>query len=464
MELFDYQKEAVDFLLKVKKGYLALDMGMGKTLTALAAAEKAGGNVLVVAEKNEIVNAENFRKETALFPEFAYVNLREQDPPKGDGRYKTRFVCGINPDALVKHSSQELADCFTVMIVDESTMAKNCKTARFKKISAIAREMEYVFLLSGTPMMNGAAELYAPLALLGHRMAREKYSQFSFETVFAGGHYRKVRNTGNFYKDHVFWAKGANHVRVLRMLTEDVFFVRQKKDASVFKNKTRTVARIPMSVQWLAEYRRAFDEYLEKAKKRAVNLDNVKELQALIENGQCYQVNSRWKVNEVIEDIVVQRKYTGRIVVWSLFIETFELLKKYLRANGVQYRTFDELQEWKTGDEKVLLGRIGAHGKGANVPEASTALFVDMSFVPASNIQAENRIDRPEQENDMLIVYYVTDGDDVVDAHVQRINQDKARKIEQFIAPISELERDTLRMEIEQMRKKYPREMSNLNV
>lgn len=156
MNLFPYQEEAVAFLTEKKKAYLALEQGLGKTFTSLAAAHKAGKkNVLLIAEKNEIVNSENFRRETAHFyPDLEYISLRDEDLPKA--HYPTRYVCGINPDALAKHDAKEIADNFDVAIIDESTMAKNTTTARFRKIRRIASKMEHLFLLSGTPLMNGA--------------------------------------------------------------------------------------------------------------------------------------------------------------------------------------------------------------------------------------------------------------------------------------------------------------------
>ena len=86
---------------------------------------------------------------------------------------------------------------------------------------------------------------------------------------------------------------------------------------------------------------------------------------------------------------------------------------------NIGWKTFDELNELKSGNEQVLLGSMLANGKGSNIPEASVALFVDMHWTPSINLQSENRIDRPEQKNDMTVVYYLTEGEDIIDAHVR---------------------------------------------
>ena len=64
-----------------------------------------------------------------------------------------------------------------------------------------------------------------------------------------------------------------------------------------------------------------------------------------------------------------------------MFIESYKILQSELEAKGVTFKTFDEVNEWKEGTEQVLVGRIKAHGKGGNLPEASVCIFVDMDFV-----------------------------------------------------------------------------------
>ncbi len=471
MELFPYQKTASTFLKERGRAYIALDMGMGKTITSLHAAHEAGEkHILLVAEKNEIVNSQNFKKEVENhFDGLRYINLRDGLPWEGGGGAPgdgSRTVCGINPDALVKLDHKVIASIFDTMIIDEATLAKTTTTARFKQVHKIAKGMDYLILLSGTPMMNGAAELYAPMLLMEHPMIAGKGAEGrkAFEVIFAGGHTRKIRNTGKWFQDYVWWAKGSNHVRELRYLLQDRFFILSKTETDVFKKKVRRVEKVEMSVLWLAEYMNAWNEYLKDARVRNVDMDNISELRNLIENGQCYQVNSRWKVKRIAEDIAKGVYGDRRIVVFTLFVESDQLLQEELLSRGVSFRTFEEVREWKEGTEQVLVGRIKAHGKGGNVPEASVALFADMDFVPANNIQAENRIDRPEQKNEMEIVYYITEGKDVVDSHVQNINYEKSSKITKFMKPMTEDELRLMPKALEALREKFPKEAEILGI
>jgi SNF2 family DNA or RNA helicase len=484
MQLFPYQKIAVDFMRDKKKAYLALDMGMGKTLTSLAAAHGAGKHhILLIAEKNEIVNSENFRREVeTYFPDLTYHSLREVslEQLEYDRTLEGRAVCGINPEGLVKHDIRAIAKMFDTMVIDEATMAKTTTTERFKGIQKVAKAMKHVFLLSGTPMMNGAAELYAPLLLLEHPMVHGKKAgaKKAFEIVFAGGNKKQIKKLPEgvdakiarykapyCFTHFTWWSGGANNVRELRYILRDHFFFMLKGDTDVFKNKLRTMEKVAMTLPWLAEYTKAWDDYFEQQGNRSKkDLDNIKELRNLIENGKMYQVNSRWKAKRVAKDIADGKYGDRRIVVFSIFIETDQFIQEELAHLGVSFKTFEEIKEYKEGDAQVLVGRIRAHGKGGNVPQASVALFVDMDFVPANNIQAENRIDRPEQKNDMLIVYYMTEGEDVIDTHVRNINRDKSSKIQQFMRPLTEEELRGMPQRIAALRNKYPKETKILGI
>lgn len=473
LDFFDYQSEGITFAGENKKVYLAFDMGMGKTITGIGAAYSYGSkHTLLVAEKNEIVNSQNFKKEVdAHFTDFDYISLRDTDI-ETVRQADSRMVCGINPDALTKldDSDIELFDC---LLMDEATLAKTPTSKRFKAVKKIAKRMELVVLLSGTPMMNGASELFAPLFLLDHPLAGDGTvkSRMAFEKIFAGGFYKKIRSTEGltdeqikkqYWKYYQWWAKGANNVRVLRWLIEDAFLFKRKADTDVFKKKERRVEWVEKDAMWQLEYKEAWDRYLVDARKQKMNMTNVNELRKLIENGQVYQVNSRHKALRALEDIAAGTYGDQRVIIFSLFIETDRIIKEELTKRGIEWVSFEDLPDFKAGQGQVLVGRIKSHAKGGNAAEASVTLMIDMDFVPSMNLQAENRMDRPEQTRDMEVVYYMAKGEGDVDAHVQKINRDKNRKIDEFTRPFTPEELAAMPKEYEELRRTYSTQFKKL--
>lgn len=473
LNFFDYQLEGIEAVGERKKIYLAFDMGMGKTITGVGAAHEHGTkHTLLVAEKNEIVNSQNFKKEVeAHFSDMDYISLRETDI-EHVRQADSRMVCGVNPEALNKLDASDI-QLFDCLLMDEATLAKTPTSKRFKAVKKIAKQMELLALMSGTPMMNGAAELFAPLYLLDHPLAGDGSvkCRMAFEKIFAGGFYKKIRSTEglseeeirrNYWKYYQWWAKGANNLRVLRYLLDDVFMIRRKGDTNVFKKKERRVEWVEKNAIWELEYQRAWETYLVEAKKRKMNMETVAELRKLIENGKVYQVNSRYKAIQAVDDIVAGKYGDKRVIIFSLFIETDELIKSYLTEKGISWRGFEDLPDWKASDDQVLVGRIKSHAKGGNAAEACVTLMIDMDFVPSMNLQAENRMDRPEQKNEMEVVYYMAKGESDVDAHVQKINRDKMRKIEEFTTPLTEAELADIHKELAELKRKYSRQFKTL--
>lgn len=466
LKRFNYQENAIHFLRENKKVYFAMGLGTGKTLTSLwGATEVSEKNVLVVAELNEIENSKNFEKEvTNNIVGWNYVSLRE-DPQILECEFKQN-VCGINPDMLSKLPLGRLLHLFDVIIVDEATLAKTTTTARFQAIYNVAKAMSYVILLSGTPMMNGASEIYAPLKLIDHKLAGvgAKGSQQAYDSIFAGGFRKRIRNSGNIYNDFIWWNGGTYNVRELRYLIKDNFFFVRKEDLKgIFKYKKRIVKYVRMSTDWLTEYHNAWTEYMGTLsdrfgdlteKQMAKKIDNIKELQRLIENSKIAQINSKWKARQAIEDIKNGDYGDSRIILFCSFVETYDLLCELCKENDIMFKTFDEVNDFKKGNEKVLIGRIKAHGKGGNIPEASVTLFVDMDYVCSNNLQAENRMDRPEQTKEMLVVYYQTE-DERVDARIREINKEKTKHIEEFMQPFYAEELAVINSKLSDLRTKH---------
>ena len=460
MKKLEYQEKAVELAKEKKRLYLAMDTGTGKTITSLLCAKAVEGNVLLVAELNEIERSQNFKKEVEKYFDdvFEFVNLREKD----EGETEKRKIYAVNPEKLTRMDIDQLNKKVNILIVDESTLAKEVGSQRSKAIFKVAERVEYAFLLSATPMMNSCRELYAPMRIIRHSLLSflkekentEAKAKKKFEEIFAGGHYRQIRSLRGvpewerkkyWWKYYAWWAKGANNVELLRFLLSDKFYFVKKENTGLFKKKIRVIKKVPVNDEWAKESALAWEEYFEELKKDEKNwqvkysrfkreyvskIDNVQELRQLIEKGKMYQVNSRWKIKEVVKDIENEFK-NERVIVFVYFVESEIFLKDELIKRGISFGTFDELDEWKKSNKKVLIGRIKAHGKGGNVPEANITLFVDMSPVPAENIQCENRMDRPEQEKDMIVRYYIANDD--VDKWIREINRQKQNKINRFM-------------------------------
>ena len=170
-ELLDHQRKAVDKLKKLKVGALFMEQGTGKTRTAL-----------------ELINIRlNKWKITHviwLCPCSVKENLR-RDIIKhtGEDQHNLITICGIETlSTSIKWNSYLLdivnkKSCY--LIVDESSKVKNPKAKRTKNITRLSDKCKYKLILNGTPITRNEADLYSQMYILDWRILGYK-SYWSF--------------------------------------------------------------------------------------------------------------------------------------------------------------------------------------------------------------------------------------------------------------------------------------------
>jgi SNF2 family DNA or RNA helicase len=158
---YNFQLVAANFLINVEKGLAALDMGLGKTLTAIMAAlklikDKKVKKILVICPASLKYN---WALEIAKFTDCTYQVI-EGDAKKRSKQYSGNHTFIImNYDLLrtgdIEHVSKIEWD---LIISDEIQRAKNYATATSKKIRTL--DAPYIFALTGTPIENDVMDLF----------------------------------------------------------------------------------------------------------------------------------------------------------------------------------------------------------------------------------------------------------------------------------------------------------------
>jgi SNF2 family DNA or RNA helicase len=169
MELFNYQKESIDFALRKRRTYMMIDLGLGKTAIALKAIEYTRKPALVFAPVKVALNTwvSEIKKWT---PNLSYVVFHG---PKKDKLLSKEVDIYILPYSSLKWFYHECCDhkfklrkFFTVY--DESTFIKSWTTDRWKKYVKRMLPINgiYRMCLSATPVPNGLIDLWTQYFVL----------------------------------------------------------------------------------------------------------------------------------------------------------------------------------------------------------------------------------------------------------------------------------------------------------
>lgn len=203
--LHPYQEPAVDLVVDQKTVLVSYDMGLGKTVIAIAAAEKTAGTTLVVCTaslKGQWQSAiHQFTDSTAL--------IIDGSPAKRAELYQDyhRFDYVIINYDLVWRDIKILKDMsFRTIILDEATAIKNPRSKRTKAVRKLKAESKVA--LTGTPIENGKLdEMYQIMRYINPNILGD-FRLFD-ETFVRRDHWGSVqsyRNMGLFHKTMAPWS------------------------------------------------------------------------------------------------------------------------------------------------------------------------------------------------------------------------------------------------------------------
>ena len=193
-KLYDYQEEGVRMELAMKRCINGDDMGTGKTVQSIVAIERAKATpCLVICPAALKVNWEReIKKFTNLRPLILTDSVNATY-----GYHLTKMdlydVVICNYESLAKYFVVSLGekplklknfifrnevDILKSVIIDESARVKDPTTRQSKIIMGICQGKEYIYELTGTPVVNHATDMACQLAILGRIDEFGGYGEF----------------------------------------------------------------------------------------------------------------------------------------------------------------------------------------------------------------------------------------------------------------------------------------------
>lgn len=181
-KLFDYQAEGVTFLTVNERGLLADDMGLGKTVQALAAIASAEAfPALIVAPPNVLMQW--CRQAEAFLDLPSGMLLHEQACIL---RGKKPFPIPNTPIAVTHYGlldywkTEIIARGFKSVIFDEVQELRHTGTGKYSAATLISESVHYAWGLSGTPIYNYGAEMWAIMNAIDYQCLGD-FESFSRE-------------------------------------------------------------------------------------------------------------------------------------------------------------------------------------------------------------------------------------------------------------------------------------------
>lgn len=433
VELYPHQLEAVGYGLATSSLLIADDMGLGKTLEALtiAAVDFQRGmaeKVLVVCPASLKFNwAEEIRRLTNFT-----CRVLDGNPAQRTTQISSfdANILIVNYEQVVLHLDELNEVGFDIVVFDEAHYIKNSRSKRTKACHRL-RARRFI-PMTGTPLMNKVDDLWSLLHVVAPRRF-PNYWAFRNQYCVMGGYKNK----------QVVGVKNKNDL--LDKLSK-VMIRREKED--VLKDLP-SKTRVPLYVDLHPEQKKLYDEVLSEWQfcsrdgtqhipNAMVQLMRLKQICSTTYTLIDYDHSAKLNVAvERAEEVVLGGK---PVVVFTNYRKTLEAFghrwrgeprARPITGHGLYEihgdQTPEERQQrvaaWKRSEAGVLVAMQQVAGVGLNLTEADTCIFVDKDWSPAVNRQAEDRLHRIGQDENVTIIDIIAYG--TIESRVEQILAEK---------------------------------------
>lgn len=446
-----YQEDGVRWLKYIYTngfgGCLADDMGLGKTFQVIAFLSDEELNIkskitLIVVPKALL---ENWKREILRFNKqidvtIYYGNNRENlisGIKLRKGIILTTYGVAVNDYNILNSLNIEC------LILDEVQSIKNSKTKAYMAISRV--KSKHVIALSGTPFENNIGEVWAIL---------------------------NISNKGLFNTQERFTKKysldnGEIDVNRLRSLIKPYFLRRTKKEV---------LTELPEKIEQYVycdmtdKQRELYNIVLKKIKdelSKEVNRYEIKSNSIMLE-GLLYlrqicchpailkrsiNINGSdesgkfeiFKIN--ITELINNKK---KVVVFSSFTSVLEIMELWIKDNNYKYFYIDGstknrqeiVDSFEESEEGIFLISMKAGGVGLNLISAEYAFIYDPWWNEAVENQAQDRIYRIGQKNNVVIKKFITSNS--IEEKINELKNKKSKIANSLFKDMNEINKISL--------------------
>lgn len=333
------------------------------------------------------------------------------------------------------------AGSFERLIVDESVMVKNPKSAISKAVYLFADKMKEVFCLSGMPAPNCKTEYWGHLRTIGvnsigsywrfvHSYFTETVKRYSDGTTYRTGWKLRKDQTENFeklLKKHC-WAMSKDSCVDLPgrtdIIRENILSAPERKayksmldDLRLeFENGKDVMATSSSKWMKLRQICNGFvygSRPVTKPQDVTYTAHGIRRLRPTVETIG----DSKLKLlKEIIEEIGPRR---SKIVIWAEYTKDINRLTEWAIDAGLDPVVLDGRTKNPAGDvrqfqgkkwNRVCIAHPAAAGHGLTLTAANYAIFYGLGWSADYHKQARDRIDRKGQTLPCTFIYLLTKG------------------------------------------------------
>lgn len=420
---FHWQLKIANFFTLNPRAFCFADMGLGKTLAAIWAADYLMSigvirRVLVVCPTTIMEAAWG----ADLFSSITKVPYEVLHASSRDRRIKLAMT-GV-PWHIINYEGVELIhnelqfNRYDLIIADESTKIKNPDANRSKALRSLSRPDMRIWALTGTPVPQGPMDAYGQIKLLRPELITESKTGFQNRTMTKVTKFKWVPRHG--WRDQVF----ALMQPAIRFKKSDC--LKDLPPVTPIHRKVELTAEQRRMVESLRKNGKAQLEGFEiTASHAAAEMNKLVQIftgAVYTDDGSAVMVDARPRLAEMDELIDQARQQDtgdsigGKFLIFVPYRHVAEVVVNHLRERGLKVEPITSevspaargriLKTFNTNNDLdgiVAIPSTMSHG----VTATAACLTVWYGAIDANEVymQANNRMDRPGQKQNMIIAH-----------------------------------------------------------
>lgn len=413
-ELYTHQKQAVDKLIRYKVGALYMEPGTGKTRTILEMASRR-------------LKSDKIDKIIWLCPCSVKNSLRAE-LQKHTGDYLKIMICGIESLSMSNRLYSELMRIVSrnrvYLVVDESNLTKTWGAIRTQRIIKIAEKCEYKSILNGTPVSKNEADLFAQWYILDWRiLGYPSYYTFARKHIILDDAGRitdmmNVKELTDKIEPFTYQVKKADCVDLPKKkyihygfeLTDYQRYhynvVSHKLLLDLDEMESTTIYRLLSGLQSVTSgYYLTGVEYASDNDKRLNIRRKKRYFNNPLNNPRIIRLFEAIENQSDKEQIIIFAKYSDEInEIGKVLAQRYgEKEVAYFYGGLPLKKRNSELQRFALG-ARFLIANKQCAGYGLNLQYAKTIIFYSQDWDWATKEQAEDRVHRIGQVDDVKII------------------------------------------------------------
>lgn len=409
---FAHQKATSEFLVSNRKAFCFNEQGTGKTASVIWAVDYL--MQIGVIKRVLVICPLSIMKSAWQNDLFKFAIHRTVTVAYGDA-YKRKQLIGlgaefviINFDGVGIVKKEIVNGGFDLIVVDEASAYKNAQTNRWKDLRDLTKVIKGLWMLTGTPAAQSPADAYGLAKLVNPTGVPQFFGMFRDSVMLKISAYRWVPKPT------------AQHV-VHKALQPAIRF--EKADCLDLPPITFVDRDAPLTPQQKKYYRILKKQMLIEASGEEISAVNAAvQINKLLQiaggavysdSGEVIEFDVSNRLN-VVQEVIEESSH--KVLVFVPFTHTIELLQKHLAKSGITCdvingsvsvnKRADVVKRFQENPEpKVLIIQPKAASHGLTLTAANTIIWYAPCTSVETYLQANARIDRPGQVNNMTIVH-----------------------------------------------------------